>query len=116
MVTVDEDVGAPDGMTVDTAGDLWVAIYGGGRVQRYSPDGNLLEEWLLPAEQTTSCGFAGRGLHRLYVTTATERWTDERRLAELSAGLVYSFETDTMGRPAEPYRPDATWWSAVTGD
>ncbi len=116
MVTVDEDVGAPDGMTVDTAGDLWVAIYGGGRVQRYSPDGNLLEEWLLPAEQTTSCGFAGRGLHRLYVTTATERWTDERRRAELSAGLVYSFETDTMGRPAEPYRPDATWWSAAIGD
>ena len=41
LVTVPEDVGAPDGMTVDAAGDLWVAIYGGGRVNRYAPDGTL---------------------------------------------------------------------------
>jgi sugar lactone lactonase YvrE len=116
LVNVDEGIGAPDGMTVDAAGDLWVAIYGGSRVQRYSPEGTLLEEWLLPAEQTTSCAFAGRGLRRLYVTTATERWPEERRRAERSAGLVYWFETDTTGRPAEPYRPDATWWREVMGD
>ncbi len=41
LVTVPEDIGAPDGMTVDAAGDLWVAIYGGGRVNRYAPDGSL---------------------------------------------------------------------------
>ena len=39
LVTVAEDVGVPDGMTVDADGDLWVAIYGGGRVQRYSSAG-----------------------------------------------------------------------------
>src|SRR5215211_675158 len=37
LVDVPEDVGPPDGLTVDAEGDLWVAIYGGGRVQRYSP-------------------------------------------------------------------------------
>ena len=116
LIEVDENVGAPDGMTVDTSGDLWVAIYGGGRVHRYSPNGTLLEEWLLPAEQTTSCAFAGSGLRRLYVTTATEHWTEEQRRAERSAGLVYWFETDTTGRPAEPYRPDATWWRDVNRD
>jgi sugar lactone lactonase YvrE len=41
LITVPEEVGAPDGMTVDADGDLWVAIYGGGRVQRYSADGVL---------------------------------------------------------------------------
>ena len=49
LVTVPEDVGAPDGMTVDAAGDLWVAIYGGGRVNRYAPDGSLREVYAIPA-------------------------------------------------------------------
>ena len=48
LVTVAEDVGAPDGMTVDAAGDLWVAIYGGGQVHRYSPDGVLHQVLTVP--------------------------------------------------------------------
>jgi sugar lactone lactonase YvrE len=113
LVDVPEEIGSPDGLTVDAAGDLWVAIYGGGRVQRYSPDGVLREELFVPAEQTTCCAFAGPGLNRLYVTTATEHWTDEQRRAEPSAGLVYRFDTDATGLPAAPFRPDPTWWSSV---
>ena len=90
-----------------------MAIFGGGRVQRYSPDGELREELLVPARETTSCAFAGPGLNRLYVTTATENWTDEQRRAEPGAGLVYRFDTDATGRPAGPFRPDSGWLSAT---
>ena len=37
LVAVDEAVGTPDGLTVDADGDLWVAIYGGGRVAAILP-------------------------------------------------------------------------------
>jgi sugar lactone lactonase YvrE len=114
LVTVAEEVGGPDGLTVAADGDLWVAIFGGGRVHRYSPDGALRQELLVPAMETTSCAFAGPGLTRLYVTTATEDWTDEQRRAEPAAGLVYRFDTDATGRPAEPFRPDPAWWATVT--
>jgi len=110
LLTVAEELGAPDGMTVDAAGDLWVAIYGGGRVHRYSPDGVLLQALMVPAEQSTSCAFAGPGLNRLYVTTATEDWTDEQRRDERAAGLAYRFDTDATGVPATPFRPDPDWW------
>jgi sugar lactone lactonase YvrE len=114
LITVAEELGGPDGMTVDADGDLWVAIYGGGRVHRYSPDGALRQVLVVPAKQSTSCAFAGPGLHRLYVTTATEAWSDEQRRAEPTAGLVYRFDTDATGRPAAPFRPDPTWWAHVT--
>ena len=113
LVDVPEEVGSPDGLTVDADGDLWVAIYGGGRVQRYAPNGHRREELFLPAEQTTCCAFAGPGLHWLYVTTATENWTDEQRRANPRAGLVYMFDTDATGRPAVPFRPDPAWWTTV---
>jgi sugar lactone lactonase YvrE len=113
LVAVDASVGSPDGLTVDAGGDLWVAVYDGGRVQRYAPDGTLKEEHAVPAAQTTSCAFAGPGLHRLYVTTATEDWSDDERLAEPTAGVVYHLDTDATGRPADPFRPDLTWWATV---
>ena len=114
LVTVAEEIGAPDGMTVDADGDLWVAIFGGGRVHRYSPEGPLRQALTFPAAQTTSCAFAGPGLHRLYVTTGTEDWSDEERRAEPAAGLTYRIDTDTTGRPAAPFHPEPTWWATVT--
>jgi sugar lactone lactonase YvrE len=113
-VHVPPEVGSPDGLTVDADGDLWVAIYGGGRIQRYSANGELREELLVPAEQTTCCAFAGPGLHYLYVTTATENWTEEQRRADPGAGLVYMFDTEVTGQPAEPFRPDPAWWATAT--
>jgi sugar lactone lactonase YvrE len=113
LVDIPEGLGAPDGMTVDADGDLWVAIWGGGAVHRYSPNGELREALHVPAAQTTSCAFAGPELHRLYVSTATEDWSHEQRTAEPAAGVVYRFDTDSTGRPALPFRPDPTWWATV---
>ena len=113
LITVSEQIGAPDGLTVDADGDLWVAIYDGGRVQRYSPDGVLRQELPVPAAQTTSCAFAGARLNWLYVTTATENWSDEQRAAEPAAGITYRFDTDAAGHPAAPFCPDPIWWAAV---
>lgn len=101
-------------MTVDAAGDLWVAIYGGARVNRYSPDGSLRDVHRVPAQQCTCCAFGGPGLHTLYVTTATESWTDEQRRTDPAAGLVYRIDTDATGRPAAPFIPAPAWWRDFT--
>jgi sugar lactone lactonase YvrE len=113
LVTIPEVGAGPDGLTVDAAGDIWVAIFGGARVQRYSPDGALRQELSVPASQATSCAFGGPGLRTLYVTTATEGWSEEQRRADRNAGLVYRLETDATGRPAAPYRPEPAWWRRV---
>jgi sugar lactone lactonase YvrE len=113
LIRLAEEEGMPDGLTVDAEGDLWIAIWGGSSVRRYGPDGALRGELRVPAVETTSCGFAGRGLTRLYVTTATENWTEAQRRAEPGAGRVYRFETDAVGQPAAAFRPDPDWWASV---
>ncbi|MET7330883.1 SMP-30/gluconolactonase/LRE family protein [Nonomuraea sp. NPDC005650] len=64
--------GMPDGLTVDAAGCLWVAVWGGDRLARISPDGDLLGEIPMPVHQPSSCAFGGPRLDVLYVTSARE--------------------------------------------
>lgn len=67
-----EDAGLPDGMRVDADNGLWVAHYGGGRVSRYTPDGQLDFDIRVPAKQVTSLTFAGPNLDRMFITTAAQ--------------------------------------------
>lgn len=111
LIRIPEEYGWPDGMTVDNAGDLWIALYRGGCVRRYTCDGELRQVLKVPIEDTTCCAFGGDGLGQLYVTTATQGWSVEQREAEPGAGIVYRLSTDATGRPAEAFRPDLGWWS-----
>ncbi|KAF4526102.1 hypothetical protein B566_EDAN007596 [Ephemera danica] len=63
--------GIPDGMTIDTSGNLWVATFDGSQVLCVDPKaGKLVTTISIPAHQVTSAAWGGRGLDELYVTTA----------------------------------------------
>ncbi|WP_370306852.1 SMP-30/gluconolactonase/LRE family protein [Sphingobium abikonense] len=63
--------GYPDGMTVDADGHIWVAHWGGSRISRFTPEGQLDRAIALPARQVTNICFAGRDLDRMFVSSAT---------------------------------------------
>ncbi|MFI5718887.1 SMP-30/gluconolactonase/LRE family protein [Nocardia sp. NPDC051750] len=69
-VEIEQGAGWPDGLTVDSAGAVWVALWDGAAVRRYTPDGRLDQEVPLPVSRPTSCAFGGSGLTDLYVTSA----------------------------------------------
>ena len=64
LVVIPAADGVPDGLTVDASGDLWVAVFGGSCVRRYTPDGRLRDVLDVPAEQVTSCAFGGPRMRR----------------------------------------------------
>jgi sugar lactone lactonase YvrE len=96
---VDVTRGVPDGMTVDADGCLWVALFGGGAVHRYTPDGDLDRVIELPVSLVTSCAFGGAGLDVLYITTASHRLTGPEPLA----GALFSCRPGPRGLPSARY-------------
>ncbi|MEU6883833.1 SMP-30/gluconolactonase/LRE family protein [Streptomyces viridosporus] len=70
LAEVEEGAGFPDGLTVDADGCVWVALWDGAAVRRYTPAGDLDRVIPLPVPRVTACAFGGAGLTDLYVTTA----------------------------------------------
>ena len=101
---VDEPA-TPDGLTIDRAGHVWVALDGGGQVRRYSSAGRPEEAVSVPATLTSGCTFAGSGLDTLVVTTSAEGLSDLERAAQPDAGGLFTVRIpDVVGRGAFRYR------------
>jgi gluconolactonase len=60
----------PDGIALDSAGNLWVAQFGAGAVQVFAPSGTLLRSVAMPGKNITNLEFAGDDLKTLFVTDA----------------------------------------------
>ncbi|MFF5184931.1 SMP-30/gluconolactonase/LRE family protein [Streptomyces sp. NPDC000345] len=81
FVGIEEGAGFPDGLTVDAEGCVWVALWDGGAVRKYTPSGELDRVLMLPTPRVTACAFGGADLTDLYITTARVGLTDPHPLA-----------------------------------
>ena len=89
--------GAPDGAAMDAEGCLWVAIWGGSRVERYRPDGTLDRVVKTPIEQPSCCIFGGPDLATLFITSARVGLPTNKLAAQPLAGALFAFEPGVPG-------------------
>jgi sugar lactone lactonase YvrE len=99
---VPADLGFPDGLTIDADGRLWVALWGGGAVACFAPDGEVLTTVAVDAAQVSCCTFAGPELATLVITTSQESYTPGRSAAEPWSGHLFVADVGARGLP--PYR------------
>jgi len=95
--------GTPDGLTIDAKGNLWVAIWDGGRVIQLSPEGEELAQILLPVSCPTSVAFGGQDLRTLYITSASVDLTNKEKSAQAFAGVLFSIQTQAVGLPPKRF-------------
>jgi sugar lactone lactonase YvrE len=98
--------GLPDGLCVDEEGSIWVAIYGAGLVNRYSPKGDLIGAVRIPAQMATSCCFGGPDLEVLFITSGSAHLSLEERHAQ-HAGALFATDVGVRGRRANVFRDDS---------
>ena len=77
----------------DEEGAVWVALYGGGRVARYLPDGTLDRMLEVPARRVASLCFGGADRRDLYVATGDN--ANDRSLR----GSIFKTRVDVAGLP-----------------
>lgn len=100
VVEVDKSIGRPDGMTVDTEGFLWTALWAGHGVARWNPaDGRMVAKVECPAANVTCPSFGGPDLDVLYFTTARKGRDEAEASPEPEAGNLFAAEVGVRGMP-----------------
>ena len=97
--------GRPDGAAVDSEGAYWCAMFEGGRLLRFAPDGTLLREVQLPLRCPTMVAFGGADLKTLYITSASHGRSAEEREKYPLTGAVLSLALDVAGVEEPRYLP-----------
>ena len=99
-IHVPESLGWPDGMTSDTQGNLWIAMWGGAKMTQWNPHtGQLIDQIPIPAVNVSSCVFGGRDMNELFITSA-RKGLDEAALKQYPlTGGVFRLQTNVEGMP-----------------
>jgi sugar lactone lactonase YvrE len=97
FVTIDEADGHPDGPTVDSEGCVWIALYNGWEVRRYSPIGDLLDTVRFPVANITKIAFGGDDLRTVFATTARQMLSPEVIARQPLIGSLFQFRVDVPG-------------------
>lgn len=99
FIRFDGSGGMPDGMSLDEDGGVWVAMWGGRAVRRYTSAGRLDLTVPLPVANVTSCAFGGADGRTLFITTSRQGLADP----EPQAGGLFAVETQVAGAPVHAF-------------
>ncbi|MBX8631470.1 MAG: SMP-30/gluconolactonase/LRE family protein [Thermoplasmata archaeon] len=101
FVKIPPEKGFPDGITVDSEGNLYVAHWGGSGVSVWNSEGKNIGFIEIPALNVSSCSFGGPDLEDLYITTAKNY--DNRERADTNGGGIFSIRTGAKGFRANSF-------------
>jgi len=98
VIDIPKEMGAPDGMSIDEEGMLWIAHWGGFGVYRWNPlDGKLLSVLKLPVPNVSSCAFAGENLDHLIITTARQDLSEDELKKYPESGDLFCAKLSVKG-------------------
>lgn len=95
--------GFPDGVVVDSQGNLWCGTWAGGQITRFRPDGTEMEPIALPVSNVTKVAFGGEDDRTVFVTTARKGLSAEALAQQPQAGGIFAFRTDIPGQAQQVF-------------
>jgi sugar lactone lactonase YvrE len=99
FVIIEDGAGQPDGLTVDRDDNVWVALWTGSAVRKYTPSGKVDEVIDVPSPNVTACAFGGSDLTDLFITTSRYGPGDH----PASAGALFCVQACGTGIPPQAF-------------
>jgi len=96
FATFTEKDGFPDGMTIDSEGHLWSALWDGYAIARFTPVGKEERRIAIPARKSSSLIFGGEDLSDIYVTSAGG---NNKASEGAAAGSLFRLNVGVRGVP-----------------
>jgi sugar lactone lactonase YvrE len=101
---IEKTEGYPDGPSIDSNGYVWISLYAGWEVRRYSPAGDLVERVRFPVANITKIAFGGSDLRTAYATTARQLLKPDEIARQPQIGDLFEFRVDVPGVPCPSVR------------
>ncbi len=97
-IEIPEELGYPDGMTIDNKGNLWVAMWGGNSVICFNPkSGEIIKKVEVDAPHVTSCTFGGKNMDTLFITTARDGLSETMLKKYPLSGSLFYIKSEVKG-------------------
>ncbi|NRP72415.1 hypothetical protein ILFOPFJJ_03313 [Ensifer psoraleae] len=93
LAVLDEASGRPDGAATDVAGNYWSAGVSAGVLNRFSPEGRLIQAHPFPVPAPTMPCFAGPDLKTIFVASLRPAGTGEQG----RAGGIFAARSPVAG-------------------
>ncbi len=103
LVDLGDEPVEPDGLAVDSQGNLWSALWDGWAVVCFSPDGKELQRVKMPVQRPTCVTFGGADFSDLYITSASVGLSQKEIQQGLYAGDLFRFSPDIPGMPTHSF-------------
>jgi sugar lactone lactonase YvrE len=104
LAVLDEETGRPDGGATDAEGNYWSAGVSAARLNRFSPEGRLIESFSVPVAAPSMPCFGGPGLGRLFVTSLRNNRPKELLDRYPLTGSVLAAASPVAGAPVARFR------------
>lgn len=101
LIDLSSEAVEPDGLSIDTQGNIWTALWNGWCVACFDATGKELDRVNLPVQRPTSVTFGGSNLTDLYITSASVGLSQKEIQQGFNAGDLFRLSTDTQGMPSD---------------
>ncbi|MBW4554131.1 MAG: SMP-30/gluconolactonase/LRE family protein [Aphanocapsa sp. GSE-SYN-MK-11-07L] len=103
LIDLSQEAVEPDGLAIDTQGNLWSALWDGGCIACFNSAGQELLRIKMPVQRPTSLTFGGSQLTDLYITSAAVGLSQKQIQQSFTAGDLFHCSTSAVGMLTQPF-------------